>query len=84
MNGSYLQHSQNSKEYIEGKNSALRAVFGKENIVNPYFSDTREWLNWQLGFESITPSNDKHFHEILPMLFDATLGYTDWDPMGFR
>jgi len=44
MNGSYLNHSKDTKEFAEGRDS-------KTNI-NPYPSATKEWLDWQLGYES--------------------------------
>ena len=87
MNGSYLHHSRNTKEFSEGKNSAIQISFGKKDIINPYSSDTKEWLNWQLGFESIgiivLPAEESS-DELTSLLFNATLGYTDWNPMGFK
>ncbi len=57
MTGSYLQHSKNTKEYEEGRWS--------ETSNNPYSSVTKEWLDWQLGFESNVMEN-------IPLILDIT------------
>ena len=54
MNGSYAQHSSDTVEYQQGRNSAewnLATPYGVA-INNPYSSDTKQWIDWQIGYES--------------------------------
>lgn len=53
MNG-YTQHAATTTEYQQGRNSAewnLANPYGLP-IHNPYESGGKQWLDWQIGYES--------------------------------
>ena len=54
MKGSYAQHSADTLEHQQGRNSAEinAAVAYGTPITNPYPSSSKEWLDWQIGYEA--------------------------------
>lgn len=50
MNGSYVQHAADTKEFAEGRNA-----IGSRTNPYTYGSETsKQWLDWQLGFNSVS------------------------------
>jgi len=47
MDGSYIQHSIDTVEFLEGKNAAIRG-----DTQNPYPCG-KQYLDWFIGFDSI-------------------------------
>jgi hypothetical protein len=59
MNGSYIQHSKDTEEYENGQSAALidsAMVMGKP-FTNPHPASSKDWLDWQLGYESVAREN---------------------------
>ena len=53
MNGSYAQHSADTLEHQQGRNSAeINATHPyAPTIYNPYPSSSKKWLDWQIGYD---------------------------------
>lgn len=88
MNGSYLNHSKDTKEFAEGQLAKLDESFNIQPSVNPYPSATKEWLDWELGYDSCEAEtiNQNAIENIAPadLFVNPFLVREYYDTYGFR
>ena len=83
MNGSYLQHSMDTTEFLCGSQSKLDETFNIKESVNPHPSATKEWLDWQLGYDSCV-AETMNGNMTSGLFVNPFLVEEYWNSYGFR